>query len=36
MSASVDDFQLELSMSLNTSSDEVSITLEAIYVGSDS
>ena len=36
MSASVDDFQLELSMSLNTSSDEVSITLEAIYVGADS
>jgi len=36
MSASTDDFQLELSMSLNSSSDEVSITLEAIYVGPDS
>ncbi len=36
MSSSTDDFQLELSMSLNSSSDEVSITLEAIYVGPDS
>ena len=36
MDASTDDFQLELSMSLNSSTDEVSITLEAIYVGSES
>ena len=36
MSTSIDDFQLELSMSLNSSSNEVSITLEAIYVGPDS
>jgi hypothetical protein len=36
MDPSTDDFQLELSMSLNSSSDEVSITLEAIYVGPDS
>ena len=36
MGPSTDDFQLELSMSLNSSSDEVSITLEAIYVGPDS
>ena len=33
MDTSSDDFQLELSMSRNASSDEVSITLEAIYVG---
>ena len=36
MSSSTDDFQLELSMSLNSSTEEVSITLEAIYVGPDS
>ena len=36
MNASADDFQLELSMSLNSSTDEVSITLEAIYIGSES
>ena len=35
MNASTNDFQLELSMSLNSSTQEVSITLEAIYVGSD-
>ena len=35
MSASTDDFQLELSMSLNSSTEEVSITLEAAYFGSD-
>ena len=36
MNASAGDFQLELSMSLNSSTDEVSITLEAIYIGSES
>ena len=36
MNASTDDFQLALSMSLNSSTEEVSITLEAKYVGSES
>ena len=35
MNVSTSDFQLEISMSLNSSTDEVSITLESIYVGSD-
>ena len=36
MNASSNDFQLELSMSLNSSTDEVSITLDSIYTGPDS
>jgi hypothetical protein len=35
MNAAATDFQLELTMSLNSSTEEVSITLEAIYTGSD-
>ena len=35
MNASTSDFQLEISMSLNSSTDEVSITLESIYNGPD-
>jgi len=35
MNAAATDFQLELTMSLNSSTEEVSITLEAIYSGSD-
>ena len=36
MNASSNDFQLELSMSLNSSTEEVSITLDSIYTGPDS
>ena len=36
MHTSTNDFQLEISMSLNSSTDEVSITLESIYTGPDS
>jgi hypothetical protein len=35
MNASTSDFQLGISMSLNSSTDEVSITLESIYNGPD-
>ncbi len=36
MHASSSDFQLELSMILNSSTDEVTVTLEAIYSGAES
>ena len=36
MDVSTGDFQLELTMSLNSTSEEVSITLESIYTGSES
>lgn len=35
MNASANDFQLELSMSLNSSTEDVSIVLKAMYVGSE-
>ena len=34
MSSSSNDFQLEMSMSLNSSTEEVTITLDSIYTGS--
>ena len=33
MSSSSNDFQLEMSMSLNSSTEEVTITLDSIYTG---
>ena len=36
MSASASDFELSMSMSLNSTTENVTITLEAIYAGSDS